>query len=89
ILENHASAISNITVFNLIQDENFYIKCRQISTILKPIKELTNCLEAKMANLANTFIGLIKLAASINQVEDSNIWKSNLIANFNRRFYEI
>ncbi|CAG8688752.1 624_t:CDS:2, partial [Gigaspora margarita] len=67
ILENHISVISNDTVFDLFENEDFYMKCCQISVILKPVKKLTNCLEAKTANLADIFIGLIKLAASINQ----------------------
>ena len=60
------SVISNTAVFDLLEDEDFYIKCRQVSVILKPVKELTNCLEAKTANLADVFIGLVKLAANIN-----------------------
>ncbi|CAG8642914.1 20684_t:CDS:2 [Dentiscutata erythropus] len=59
ILENHMSVISNTAVFDLLEDEDFYIKCHQISVILKPVKELTNCLEAKTANLADVFIDLI------------------------------
>lgn len=76
-------------MFNLLQNEDFYIKCRQISVILKPVKELTNCLEARTANLADVFIGLVKLAASINRVENSNPWKNNIITDFNRRFDEL
>ncbi|CAG8777851.1 24020_t:CDS:2, partial [Cetraspora pellucida] len=89
ILENHLSAISNTMVFNLLQNKDFYIKCCQISVILKPVKELTNCLEARTANLADVFIGLVKLAASINQVENSNPWKNNIITDFNQRFDEL
>ncbi|CAG8700698.1 16070_t:CDS:2, partial [Gigaspora rosea] len=63
ILENHVSVISNAAVYNLLLDEDFYIKYHQISVVLKPIKEL-NCLEARTANLADVFIGLVKLAAS-------------------------
>jgi len=83
------SVISNTAVFDLLEDEDFYIKCRQVSVILKPVKELTNCLEAKTANLADVFIGLVKLAANINRVENSNPWKKNIINNFNRRFDEL
>ncbi|CAG8743048.1 10517_t:CDS:2, partial [Gigaspora rosea] len=57
ILENHMSVISNAAVFDLLEDEDFYMKCHQISVILKPVKELPNCLEAKTANLADIFIG--------------------------------
>ncbi|CAG8812140.1 5672_t:CDS:2, partial [Gigaspora rosea] len=66
----------------------FYSKCRQISLILKPIKELTNILEARNTNLAECFVGLVKLGASINQVDSTNRWKSLIITNFNLRFEE-
>ncbi|CAG8854999.1 27417_t:CDS:2, partial [Gigaspora margarita] len=36
ILENHVSVISNAVVYDLLLDEDFYIKCRQISVVLKP-----------------------------------------------------
>ena len=56
------------------------MKCRQIFSILKPIKELTN--------LADCFIGLVKLAAAINQIDGMNPWKQEITAKFNRRFNE-
>ena len=64
------------------------MKCRQVSSILKPIKELINILEAQFANLADCFIGLIKLAAAINRVDNANPWKSEIISNYNQRFAE-
>jgi hypothetical protein len=75
-------------VFDLLQNEEFYSKCRQIASILKPIKELTNILEAPNANLAECFIGLIKLATSINRIHSENQWKTLIINKFNSRFDE-
>ena len=75
-------------MLNLIQSDKFYTKCWQIAFILKLIKELTNILEAWSANLADCFIGLIKLAAAINQVDNANPWKPKVILNYNQRFVE-
>ncbi|CAJ0768345.1 17347_t:CDS:2, partial [Entrophospora sp. SA101] len=88
ILDNYPSVISNDNVFNYLQNEDFYMKCRQIFSILKPIKELTNILEARSANLADCFIGLVKLAAAINQIDGMNPWKQEITVKFNRRFNE-
>ncbi|RHZ58972.1 hypothetical protein Glove_366g36 [Diversispora epigaea] len=81
ILENYPEVITNKNVFTLLQNEEFYSNCYQIASILKPVKELTNILEARNANLANCFIGLIKLSAKINQIQFGNPWKSIIISN--------
>ncbi|CAG8800699.1 27365_t:CDS:2, partial [Gigaspora margarita] len=62
LLENCTEIISNNNVFGLLQNEEFYSKCHQIASILKPVKELTNILEACNADLAGCFIGLTRLA---------------------------
>ncbi|RHZ55150.1 hypothetical protein Glove_420g87 [Diversispora epigaea] len=84
ILENHPQIITNKNVFTLLQNEGFYFNCYQITSILKPVKELTNILEARNTNLADCFIGLIKLGAKINQIQQGNQWKSIIISNYNR-----
>ncbi|CAG8810965.1 12160_t:CDS:2, partial [Cetraspora pellucida] len=73
ILENYPEVISNTNVFELLQNEEFYSKCCQIAFILKPIKELTNILEASNTNLAECFIGLIRLATEIAEESNDNI----------------
>ncbi|RHZ53295.1 hypothetical protein Glove_443g77 [Diversispora epigaea] len=88
ILENYPQVITNKNVFTLLQNEEFYFNCYQIASILKPVKELTNILEARNANLADCFIGLIKLGAKINQIQPGNQWKSIIIFNYNRRLGE-
>ncbi|RHZ76909.1 hypothetical protein Glove_187g165 [Diversispora epigaea] len=88
ILENHPEVITNKNVFTLLQNEEFYSNCYQIASILKPVKELTNILEARNANLADCFIGLIKLSAKINQIQFGNPWKSIIISNYNYRLGE-
>ncbi|RHZ83156.1 hypothetical protein Glove_99g365 [Diversispora epigaea] len=88
ITENHPEVITNIKVYTLLQNEEFYSNCYQIASILKPVKELTNVLEARDANLADCFIGLIKLGAKINQISFGNPWKSIIISNYNRHLGE-
>ncbi|CAJ0766074.1 4255_t:CDS:2, partial [Entrophospora sp. SA101] len=44
--------------------------------------------EARSANLADCFIGLVKLAAAINQIDGMNPWKQEITVKFNRRFNE-
>ncbi|CAG8583816.1 23723_t:CDS:2 [Dentiscutata erythropus] len=72
ILENHISVISNTAVFDLLEDEDFYIKYHQVFVILKPIKKLTNCLEARTANLADIFIDEITNNDGTNNLNDIN-----------------
>ncbi|CAG8849879.1 8646_t:CDS:2, partial [Gigaspora margarita] len=86
LINNYPEVISSNNIFNLLQNEEFYSKCRQIASILKPVKELTNILEASNANLAECFIGLIKLATNINRIDTTNQWKTLMINNFNHRF---
>ncbi|RHZ52177.1 hypothetical protein Glove_464g17 [Diversispora epigaea] len=75
------SIIRSKPVFNWILENHpqFYFNCYQIASIFKPVKELTNILEAQNANLADCFIELIKLG---------NQWKSIIISNYNRRLGE-
>ncbi|CAG8802204.1 7138_t:CDS:1, partial [Racocetra persica] len=88
LLKNHTEIILNKAMFDLLQNDEFYSKYRQIASILKPIKELTNILEAHNANLAEYFIGLTRLATSINRLESGNQWKTPMINNFNHRSEE-
>ncbi|CAG8675304.1 9658_t:CDS:2, partial [Cetraspora pellucida] len=56
LLENHFEIITNNTVLNLLHNEEFYSKCRQIASILKSVKKLTNILKGQNANLAKCFV---------------------------------
>ncbi|RHZ65788.1 hypothetical protein Glove_311g51 [Diversispora epigaea] len=88
ILDNYPEVIINRNVLSLLQDEEFYSRCYQIASILKPVKELTNILKSRTANLADCFIGLIRLGVKINQIRSINLWKSIMISNYNRRLKE-
>ncbi|RHZ88984.1 hypothetical protein Glove_19g119 [Diversispora epigaea] len=83
ILDNHPEVITNRNVLSLLQDEEFYFKYYQIASILKLVKEMTNILESRTANLTDCFIGLVRLGAKINQIRNINLWKSIIISNYN------
>jgi hypothetical protein len=71
-----------------MEDESFFLTCRSIRSIWKPIKECINLLEANEATLSDCFIYLIKLAYAIHRLPSTNIFKSFTINLFNRRFEE-
>ncbi len=56
--------------------------------VFKPIKETINVLESKTANLADCFIGLVKLAATIKRLSNDNFFKPFAITCFNRRYQQ-
>ena len=65
LINNYAITISNQAVFNLIQDHDFFNQCRQVSAIIKPIKDMINQLESRHATIADCYVALIKIAAAI------------------------
>lgn len=75
-------------IFNLLSNEDFYITCRQIRSIWRPIKTCINILEAGSANLADCYINLIKLAVTIYQIPEINPFKPATVQVFNRRYTE-
>ncbi|CAG8603659.1 41625_t:CDS:2 [Gigaspora margarita] len=63
--------------------KEFYSKCCQISLILKPIKDLTNILEARNTNLAECFVGLVKLRFGLKQKALNKIYETALLIWYN------
>ena len=55
---------------------------------MEPIKDCIFKLEARTATLADCYICMLKLAASINQLHTSNTLKPNIIGIYNRRYQE-
>ncbi|GBB99039.1 hypothetical protein RclHR1_00340030 [Rhizophagus clarus] len=84
----HPGVISNSVVYNLLNDENFFITCRQVRSIWAPIKECINILEADSASLTDCFIYMIKLFIAIYRIPNSNPYKLDAIQVFNRRYIE-
>ncbi|RIA78664.1 hypothetical protein C1645_842710 [Glomus cerebriforme] len=84
ILLEHDNIISNLDIYGLMQDEEFF----QIHSIWAPIKECINILEAKSASLADCFVYMIKLAVAIFRLLSSNPYKASAIQIFNHCYLE-
>ncbi|RHZ43998.1 hypothetical protein Glove_781g13 [Diversispora epigaea] len=88
ILLEHNEIISNKSVHDIIENEEFFTTCRQIRSIWAPIKECINILESKSASLADCFVQMIKLAVAIFKLSFSNPLKTSTIQIFNRKYLE-
>ncbi|CAG8723620.1 14146_t:CDS:2, partial [Funneliformis mosseae] len=88
ILLEHNGIVTNSNVYLLIQDDEFFMKCRHIRSIWAPIKECINIVEAKSASLADCFVQMIKLAIAIFRLPSSNPFKASAIQIFNTRYLE-
>jgi hypothetical protein len=88
MLAEHRNVLTNSDVSSLLEEENFFLTCRQIRSIWSPIKECINVLEANTATLADCFVHMIKLANSIYNLPASNPFKASAINIFNTRYIE-
>jgi hypothetical protein len=59
-----------------------------VSRIMEPIKDCILKLEARTATLADCYIQMLKLAATINHLPSSNTLKSAIIGIYNYRYQE-
>ena len=59
-----------------------------ISNILKPIRNCILKLESRIATLADCYIYMLKLAATINRLSSSNILKPVIMRIYNRHYQE-
>ena len=87
-MSEHPNTISNVDVYDLLHNEDFFTTCRQLRSIWAPIKECINILEADSASLADCFIYMIKLAIAIYRIPNSNPFKYYAIQIFNQRYIE-
>nr|CAG8663054.1 2185_t:CDS:2 [Entrophospora candida] len=72
IIYEHSDVITNNDVKNLLRSRYFFDDIQLISTILKPIKEAVTFLEAKNTTLADCFLQICKIGASIKKLSDNN-----------------
>ncbi|CAG8804813.1 4598_t:CDS:1, partial [Racocetra fulgida] len=56
-----------------------------MSAILKPIKDMVNQLESHYATIADCYVALIKIAAAINCLSNTNFFKPKAITIYNLR----
>jgi len=87
-LREKPEIISNTQVKNQIKDDEFFSISQTITRIIEPIKDCILKLEAKTSTLADCYICLLKLAATINRLPSSNILKSAIIGIYNHRYQE-
>ncbi|CAG8833239.1 8120_t:CDS:2, partial [Gigaspora margarita] len=92
ILDQNAHLFNNKTgkiVKTYIKSRGFFDNILDLSNVLKPISDTIICLESKMANLANCYLGYIKLAIAIKNIfQDHHLmfyWKC--VSIFNERFH--
>ncbi|CAG8802697.1 597_t:CDS:1, partial [Racocetra persica] len=86
ILANHDESITNDEVRNLISNKSFFTTCHFVCLMWEPIKEIIHMLEANITILADCFVYLIKLATAINNLSETNSFKSLAIHVFNRHY---
>ncbi|RIB24992.1 hypothetical protein C2G38_2167033 [Gigaspora rosea] len=72
-----------------IKSSGFFDNILDISNILKPISDTIMCLESKMANLADCYLGYIKLAIAIKNIfQDHHLmFYQKCVSIFNERFH--
>jgi hypothetical protein len=80
--------ISNTQVKNLLKNDEFFSMSQTISCIMEPIKDCMLKLEARTAILADCYIQMLKLAATINHLPSSNTLKTAIIGIYNRHYQE-
>ncbi|CAG8772647.1 20033_t:CDS:2 [Cetraspora pellucida] len=91
ILDQNAHLFNNKTgkiVKTYIKSCGFFDNILDISNVLKPISNTIVCLESKTANLANCYLGYIKLAIAIKNIfQDQNLmFYRKCTSIFNERF---
>ncbi|CAB5210216.1 unnamed protein product [Rhizophagus irregularis] len=78
IMRKKPEIISNTQVKNLLKNDEFFFMSQTISHIINPIKDCILKLEARTA-LADGYIQMLKLAATINCLSSSNTLKLAII----------
>jgi hypothetical protein len=86
-LEKNKSEISNITVLTILQKRGIFDDIQKLAETLLPIKNAILSLERNNANLADCYIHLLQVAASIKKMDqdDYKDFYTHLIKVFNIR----
>ena len=71
-----------------LKSRGFFDNVLDLSNVLKPINDTIRCLESKTANLAECYLGYIKLAVAIKNIfQDHHLmFYRTCISIFNERF---
>jgi hypothetical protein len=86
-LENSKSEISNIAVLTILQKRGIFDDIQKLAKTLLPIKDTILSLERNNANLADCYINLLRVAASIKKMDqyDYKDFHMYLVQVFNKR----
>jgi hypothetical protein len=87
-MREKSEIISSTQVRNQLKNNEFFSMSQTVSRIIEPIKDCILKLEARTATLADCYIQMLKLAATINHLPSSNTLKSAIIGIYNYRYQE-
>jgi hypothetical protein len=87
-MREKSEIISSTQVRNQLKNNEFFSMSQTVSRIIEPIKDCILKLEARTATLADCYIQMLKLAATINRLPSSNTLKSAIIGIYNYRYQE-
>lgn len=87
-METNKSEISNEAVLTILQKRGIYDDIQKLAEVLLPIKNAILSLEKNNANLADCYIHLLQVAASIKKMDqdDYKDFRTYLINIFNKRY---
>jgi hypothetical protein len=87
-LDHHENEISNSSVKSILRKRGFFDDVRNLSEILKPIKDAILVLEGKYTTLVGNLSELLKIAAYFKSISliDYRQLKNSCIKVFNKRY---
>ncbi|GBB92451.1 hypothetical protein RclHR1_20050001 [Rhizophagus clarus] len=88
IIREKPEIITSIQVKNQLKNNEFFSMGQTVARIMEPIKDCILKLEARTATLADYYIQMLKLAATINRIPSSNTLRSAIIGIYNHRYQE-
>jgi len=86
-MKKHSDEITNDTVKSILRKRGFFDDLQWLSNILLPIKAAIHSLESYNTILADCYIALLQIAASIKKLptEDYHEFRTYYISTFNKR----
>ena len=90
IRDNHAEVITTPAILTILHGREFFYDMQHLSEILLPIKNAILVVEATNSTLADAYINLIKIAATIQNLptDEYKGFRNHCIEKFNHRFEE-
>jgi hypothetical protein len=87
-LNNHENKISSDSVKKILKKRGFFDDVRNLSELLKPIKNAILVLESNDTTLADCYLQLLKIATCLKSIPatDYQSLKNSCIKVFNKRY---